>query len=50
MYVPTRFKKKFKKTKAVIYTQMNGRNGQIKEILKICKKNNVYLIEELLMQ
>lgn len=44
---PQDLKKKIsKKTKAVIYTQMNGRNGQIKEILKICKKNNVYLIED----
>ena len=35
-----------KKTKVVIYTQMNGRNGQIDEVKKICKKNNIFLIED----
>ena len=44
---PQDLKKKLsKKTKAVIFTQMNGRNGQIKEISKICKKKNIFLIED----
>ena len=30
--------KKLQKTKAVIFTQMNGRIGQIQKIKKICKK------------
>ena len=44
---PKDLKKKItKKTKVVIFTQMNGRNGQIKEIAKLCKKNKIYLIED----
>ena len=39
-------KKISKKTKAVIYTQMNGRNGQINKITKICKKKKIHLIED----
>ena len=39
-------KKISKKTKVVIYTQMNGRVGQIEEIKKICKQNNLFLIED----
>ena len=39
-------KKITKKTRAVIYTQMNGRVGQIDKISKICKKNNIFLIED----
>ena len=39
-------KKITKKTKFVIYTSMNGRDGDIKEILNICKKNNLILIED----
>ncbi|MDA1284535.1 MAG: aminotransferase class V-fold PLP-dependent enzyme [Proteobacteria bacterium] len=35
-----------KKTKFVIYTSMNGRAGNILEILKICKQNKIYLIED----
>jgi len=35
-----------KKTKVVIYTHMNGRIGFIKEIAKICKKKNIFLIED----
>jgi len=44
---PQDLKKKINKnTKAVIYTQMNGRVGQIELIKKICKKNNIFLIED----
>ncbi len=39
-------KKINKKTKVVIYTQMNGRVGQIDHIKKICKKNKLILIED----
>ena len=39
-------KKITKKTKVVIYTQMNGRVGQIDKIAKICKKRNIFLIED----
>ena len=39
-------KKISSKTKFVIYTQMNGRMGQIKKIKQICKKNNLILIED----
>lgn len=39
-------KKINKNTKVVIYTQMNGRVGQIDLIKKICKKNNLILIED----
>ena len=39
---PKILKRNFQKTKAVIFTQMNGRNGQIKEISKICKKKNIF--------
>ena len=39
-------KKITRNTKAVIYTQMNGRTGQIEEISKICKKNKLFLIED----
>ena len=35
-----------KKTKAVIYTQMNGRVGQINKITHICKKKKIHLIED----
>ena len=35
-----------KRTKAVIYTQMNGRMGKIDEILKIFKRKNIFLIED----
>ena len=34
-------KKISNKTKAVIYTQMNGRIGQINKIKEICKKKNL---------
>ena len=44
---PIDLKKKLtKKTKAVIFTQMNGRIGQIEKISKICKKNKIKLIED----
>ena len=44
---PTEFKKKISnKTKAVIYVTLNGRSGSIEEIKKICKKKNIYLIED----
>ena len=39
-------KKINKNTKVVIYTQMNGRVGQIDTIRKICKKNDIFLIED----
>ena len=39
-------KKITKNTKVVIYTQMNGRVGQIKEIRKICNKKKIFLIED----
>ena len=39
-------KKITKNTKVVIYTQMNGRVGQIETIRKICKKRNIFLIED----
>ena len=39
-------KKINKNTKVVIYTQMNGRVGQIELIKKICKKNKIFLIED----
>ena len=39
-------KKISKKSKAVIYTQMNGRLGQIKEIKRICSANKIFLIED----
>ena len=39
-------KKINRNTKVVIYTQMNGRVGQIDSIRKICKKNNILLIED----
>ena len=35
-----------KRTKVVIYTQMNGRVGQIELIKKICKKKKLFLIED----
>ena len=35
-----------KKTKVVIYTQMNGRVGQIDLIKKICEKRKIFLIED----
>jgi len=35
-----------KNSKVVIYTQMNGRVGQINLIKKICKENNLILIED----
>ena len=34
------------KVKAVVYTTMNGRSGCIEEIIKICKKNKIFLIED----
>ena len=44
---PTDLLKKINsKTKVVIYTQMNGRVGQIEVIKKICKKNKIFLIED----
>ena len=44
---PIDLKKKItKNTKVVIYTQMNGRVGQIKEIRKICNKKKIFLIED----
>jgi dTDP-4-amino-4,6-dideoxygalactose transaminase len=39
-------KKINKNTKVVIYTEMNGRVGQINLINKICKKKNLVLIED----
>ena len=39
-------KKISKNTKAVIYTQMNGRVGQIDKIIQICKKRKIQLIED----
>ena len=39
-------KKINKKTKVVIYTQMNGRVGQIDKIKKICQKKKLFLIED----
>lgn len=35
-----------KNTRVVIYTQMNGRLGQINKIKKICKKNSIHLVED----
>ena len=35
-----------KRTKVVIYTQMNGRAGQIELIKKICKRKKLFLIED----
>ena len=48
MYVPKADleRKISKKTKAVIYTQMNGRVGQINKITHICKKKKIHLIED----
>ncbi len=44
---PIDLKKKItKKTKVVIFTQMNGRIGQIEDIKKICEKNKILLIED----
>ena len=39
-------KKISKNSRVVIYTQMNGRVGQINLIKKICKENNLILIED----
>ena len=39
-------KKINKKTKVVIYTQMNGRVGQIDHIKNICKRKKLFLIED----
>ena len=39
-------KKITNRTKAVIFTQMNGRIGKIKDIAEICKKKNIHLIED----
>ena len=39
-------KKITKNTKVVIYTQMNGRVGNINQIKKICKKYKIILIED----
>ena len=39
-------KKINKKTKVVIYTQMNGRVGQIDQIKKICRQKKLFLIED----
>ena len=39
-------KKITKNTKVVIYTEMNGRVGQIELIKKICKKKKIFLIED----
>ncbi len=39
-------KKISKNTKVVIYTQMNGRVGQINQISKMCKKRKIHLIED----
>jgi perosamine synthetase len=39
-------KKINKKTKVVIYTQMNGRVGQIDYIKKICRQKKLFLIED----
>jgi perosamine synthetase len=39
-------KKITKKTKVVIYTQMNGRIGQINKIKEICRKKKLTLIED----
>lgn len=39
-------KKINKNTKAIIYVTLNGRSGFINEIQKICKKKNLYLIED----
>ena len=39
-------KKINKKTRVVIYTQMNGRVGQIDHIKSICKKKKIFLIED----
>ena len=44
---PEDLKKKInRKSKVVIYTPMNGRIGKINEVKKICKKNNLILIED----
>ena len=44
---PKDFQNKISKnTKVVIFTQMNGRVGQINEIKKICKKKKIFLIED----
>tara|TARA_B100000029_G_scaffold513071_2_gene611488 strand:- start:76 stop:1143 length:1068 start_codon:yes stop_codon:yes gene_type:complete len=44
---PKDLKKKInKKSKVVIYTEMNGRVGQLEEIRKICKKKKLILIED----
>mgnify|MGYP001157042476 CR=1 FL=1 len=39
-------KKITKKTKAIIYVTLNGRSGNINEIVKICKKRKIHLIED----
>ena len=39
-------KKITKKSKFVIYTSMNGRAGYLEKIIKICKKYNLFLIED----
>ena len=39
-------KKITKKTKAIIYVSLNGRGKYIKEFVKFCKENELYLIED----
>ena len=43
---PNDLLKNNKNTKVVIYTEMNGRVGQINLIKKICKEKNLVLIED----
>lgn len=44
---PEDLKKKItRKSKFCIYTSMNGRIGSIEEVRKICKKNNIILLED----
>lgn len=35
-----------KKTKAIIHVSLNGRAGDIEKLRKICKANNIYLLED----
>lgn len=34
------------KTKAMMYVPLNGRCGNMDEVIKFCKENNIYLIED----
>ena len=36
-----------KRTKAMIYVHLFGKQGDLKKIKKFCKDNNIYLIEDI---